>query len=51
MIYAIFMLLALLTLAAGWRGHVLDLQLFIVTVAWVVVHLVLDMTDPLTLSF
>ena len=29
----------------------LELPLFLVTVAWVLVHLVLDMTDPLTLSF
>ena len=51
MVYAIFMLLVLLTLAAAWRGHMLELPLFLVTVAWVLVHLVLDMTDPLTLSF
>jgi hypothetical protein len=51
MVYAIFMLLVLLTLAAGWRGHILELPLFLVTAAWVLVHLVLDMTTPLTLSF
>jgi hypothetical protein len=51
MVYAIFMLLVLLTLAAGWRGNILELPLFLVTVAWVLVHLVLDMTTPLTLSF
>jgi hypothetical protein len=51
MIYAIFMLLALLTLAATWLRHALQLPLFIVTVAWMLVHLVLDMTTPLTLSF
>jgi hypothetical protein len=51
MVYAIFMLLVLLTLAAAWRGHALELPLFLVTVAWVLVHLVLDMTTPLTLSF
>ena len=33
MVYAIFMLLVLLTLAAGWRGHILELPLFLVTVA------------------
>lgn len=51
MVYAIFMLLMLLTLAAAWRGHALELTLFLVTVAWVLVHLVLDMTSPLSLSF
>ena len=51
MVYAIFMLLVLLTLAASWRGYALGLLLFLITVAWVLVHLVLDMTDPLTLSF
>jgi hypothetical protein len=51
MVYAIFMLLVLLTLAAAWRGPALELPLFLVTVAWVLVHLVLDMTSPLSLSF
>ena len=51
MIYAIFMLLVLLTLVAAWRRHVLELPLFAVTVLWVLIHLVSDMTTPLTLSF
>ncbi len=51
MIYAIFMLLVLLTLVATWREHALQLPLFALTVAWVLVHVVLDMTTPLTLSF
>jgi hypothetical protein len=51
MVYAIFMLLVLLTLAAAWRGHVLELPLFLVTLAWVLAHLIADMTSPLTLSF
>jgi hypothetical protein len=51
MIYAIFMLLILLTLAAGWRRHKLELPLFVLTVVWILVHLVGDMTTPLTLSF
>jgi hypothetical protein len=50
-VYAIFMLLVLLTLAAAWRGYALELPLFLVTAVWVLVHLVLDMTTPLTLSF
>ena len=51
MIYAIFMLLVLLTLIASWRGHWSELPLFGVTIVWVLVHLVADMTTPLTLSF
>jgi len=51
MVYAIFMLLTLATLAANWLRHPLQLPLFIVTVVWMAVHLVLDMTTPLTLSF
>jgi uncharacterized membrane protein YjdF len=50
-IYAIFMLLVLATLIAAWRRHVLELPLFTVTVLWVLIHLVGDMTSPLTLSF
>jgi hypothetical protein len=50
-VYAMFMLLVLLTLAAAWRGYALELPLFLITVTWVLVHLVLDMTNPLTLSF
>jgi hypothetical protein len=51
MVYAIFMLLTLMALAANWLRHPLQLPLFIVTVVWMAVHLVLDMTTPLTLSF
>jgi len=51
MVYAIFMLLVLLTLLAQWRRHALELPLFLITLAWVLVHLVGDMTSPLTLSF
>ncbi|MGZ8321651.1 MAG: hypothetical protein ACXW3G_00455 [Rhodoplanes sp.] len=51
MVYAIFMLLVLTTLAATWFRPALQLPLFIVTVAWMLVHLVLDITTPLTLSF
>jgi hypothetical protein len=51
MIYAIFMVLVLLTLVASWRGHPWELPLFGLAVAWVLVHVVLDMTTPLTLSF
>lgn len=51
MVYAIFMLLTLMTLVANWLRHPLQLPLFIVTVVWMAAHLVLDMTTPLTLSF
>jgi hypothetical protein len=51
LIYAVFMLLVLLTLTAAWRQHVLELPLFAITVLWVLFHLVGDMTTPLTLSF
>lgn len=51
MVYAVFMLLVLLTLVASWRGHVLELPLFGATVSWVLAHLIADMTTPLTLSF
>lgn len=51
MVYAIFMLLVLATLAAAWFRPALQLPLFIVTVAGMLVHLLLDMTTPLTLSF
>lgn len=47
MVYAIFMLLVLTTLAATWFRPALQLPLFIVTVAWMLV----DITTPLTLSF
>ena len=51
MIYALFMILVLLTLGAMWREHMLQLPLFLLTVALVLVHVLSDMTTPLTLSF
>jgi hypothetical protein len=51
MVYALFMILVLLTLGAMWRGHVLQLPLFLLTVALVLLHVLSDMTTPLTLSF
>ncbi|MFO1098028.1 MAG: hypothetical protein U1E81_07060 [Xanthobacteraceae bacterium] len=51
MIYAIFMLLMLMALAASWFRHPLQLPLFIATVVLIAAHLALDMTTPLTLSF
>jgi hypothetical protein len=51
MIYAVFMLLVLLTLVASSRKHLLELPLFCITVLWVLAHLVADMTNPLTLNF
>ena len=51
MVYAIFMILTLATFSAMWRRHALQLPLFLLTVAWVFVHVVRDMTTPLTLSF
>ena len=51
MVYALFMLLILLTTGAMWRRHPLELPLLLLTVAWVLLHLVRDMTTPLTLSF
>jgi hypothetical protein len=51
MIYAVFMLLVLLTLVASWRRHALELPLFFVTLLWVLARLIADMTTPLTLSF
>jgi hypothetical protein len=50
-VYALFMILVLLTFAAMWRRHVLVLPLYFATVLWVLVHVVRDMTTPLTLSF
>jgi len=41
----------LLTFAALWREHVLQLPLFLLTAVLVLLHLVADMTTPLTLSF
>jgi hypothetical protein len=51
MVYALFMMLVLLTFAAMWRGHALQLPLFLLTVVLVLLHVVADMTTPLTLSF
>jgi hypothetical protein len=51
MVYALFMILVLLTFGAMWRGHVLQLPLFLLTVVLVLLHVVADMTTPLTLSF
>jgi hypothetical protein len=51
MLYALFMLFVLLTFAAMWRGHLLQFPLFLLTVAWVLVHLVQDMTTRLNLRF
>ena len=51
MVYALFMILVLLTFGAMWRGHVLQLPLFLLTAVLVLLHVVADMTTPLTLSF
>ncbi len=51
MIYAVFMVLVLLTLVASWRRHLLELVLFCITVVCVLAHLIADMTTSLTLSF
>jgi hypothetical protein len=51
MVYALFMILVLLTLGAMWRRHALQIPLFLLTVAWVLLHVVRDMTTPLSLSF
>lgn len=51
MIYAVFMMLVVLTLLASWRRHVLELTLFCITVVCVLAYLIADMTTPLTLSF
>jgi hypothetical protein len=51
MVYALFMILVLLTLGAMWRGHALQLPLFLLTAVTVLLHVVADMTTPLTLSF
>lgn len=51
MIYAILMLLVLAILAACWLRQALELPLFIVTVVWMLVYLISDMTTPLSLSF
>jgi hypothetical protein len=52
MIFAIFMVLVLLTLGASWHGEALLLvPIFVVTVAAVLAYLIYDMTTPLTLTF
>ncbi|MEZ5788499.1 MAG: hypothetical protein R3D62_18920 [Xanthobacteraceae bacterium] len=51
MIYALLMLLVLVILAAAALRHALELPLFILTVVWMLVYLISDMTTPLTLSF
>ncbi len=51
MVYALFMILVLLTFWAMWRCHPLQISLFLLTVVWMLVHLLRDMTTPLTLSF
>lgn len=51
MVYAIFMRLLVLALVGSWRGHVLELPLYLITVVWVLAHLIGDMTTPLALSF
>jgi hypothetical protein len=51
MVYVLFTLLILLSLGAMWRRHPLQLPLFLLTLALVLLHLVRDMTTPLTLSF
>ena len=51
MVYALFMVLVLLTFAAAWYKHPLQLPLFLLTIALVVLHLIGDMTTRLTLSF
>ena len=48
MIYAVFMVLVLLTLVTSWRRHVLELTLFCITVVCVLAYLIADMTTPLT---
>lgn len=51
MVYAIFMLLVLATLAAQWRGARVQLPLYLVTVIAVALFLLSEMTTPLRLSF
>ena len=51
MVYALFMVLVLLTFGAVWRRHPLQLPLFLLTIGWVLLHLVQDMTTQLALSF
>ena len=55
MVYAALMLLVLLTFAAIWRGddrlRALAFGLLAATAAFLLAHVVRDMTTPLTLSF
>ena len=55
MVYAVLMLLVLLTSAAIWRGdgrsRAVAFGLLAATAAFLLVHVVRDMTTPLTLSF
>lgn len=51
MVYALFMIMVLLTFCAMWRKHPLQVPLFFLTIAWVLLHVLRDMTTPLTLSF
>jgi hypothetical protein len=51
MIYALFMVLVLLTFAAAWHKHPLQFALFLLTIAPVLLHLINDMTTRLSLSF
>ena len=55
MVYAALMLLVLLTFAAIWRGdgrsRALAFGLLAAAAAFLLVHVVGDMTTPLTLSF
>jgi len=55
MVYAALMLLVLLTFAAIWRGdgrsRALAFGLLAATAAFLLAHVVRDMTTPLTLNF
>jgi len=51
MVYALFMILVLLTFGALWRAHALGLFLFLLTLGFLLLHVVRDMTTSLTLSF
>jgi hypothetical protein len=55
MVYSVLMALVLLTFAVIWRGDLrsraVAFGLFAATAAFLLVHVVGDMTTPLTLSF
>jgi hypothetical protein len=51
MIYALMMALVLLLFAAVWRRHTLQLPLFLLLQLFILLHLVSEMTTPLTLRF